>query len=206
MHRLPTAALVVLSAACVTASPPPQQHGTISTLSEVEGEIVLCDHKVPERVCVKHHPDLEARFKKVGDWCPEHGVPESQCLLCHPDLTFSPLPKLPAGADLTWLAKEGEDVAALDAFAVAGKVTLFDFYADWCAPCRKVDAHVYALLAKRPDLAVRKLNVVSWDTPLAKRYLADVPNLPYLVVYGPDGKPRKTLTGLDLAALDEALK
>ena len=69
-----------------------------------------------------------------------------------------------------------------------GKVTLFDFYAVWCAPCRKIDAHVFPLLGQRRDLAVRKLNVVSWETPLAERYLKNVPSLPYVVVYGKDGK------------------
>ena len=30
-----------------------------------------------------------------------------------------------------------------------GKVTLFDFYAVWCAPCRKIDAHLFPLLGRR---------------------------------------------------------
>ena len=36
-----------------------------------------------------------------------------------------------------------------------GKVTLFDFYAVWCAPCRKIDAHVFAPAgqAQRPGPA-----------------------------------------------------
>jgi thiol:disulfide interchange protein len=82
---------------------------------------------------------------------------------------------------------------------------MFDFYAVWCAPCRKVDAHVFALLGKRNDLALRKLNVVSWDTPLAQRYLKNAPDLPYIMVYGKQGKRVATITGLDLEALDEAI-
>ncbi len=179
--------------------------GVISDLSLVEGELVLCDHQVPEKVCVLHHPELAAKFKSVNDWCPEHDRPESQCLACHPDLTFEAMPKLPEGADLKWLAKAGEDVASLADHAVAGKVTVFDFYADWCAPCLKVDRHVFGLLQSRHDLALRKLNIHSWDTALAKRYLTDVSNLPFVVVYGRDGKPVKTIAGLDLAALDAAI-
>ena len=60
---------------------------------------------------------------------------ESQCFECHPDLTFDPLPSLPADADLIELSKEGEDVPELERHAVPGKVTVFDFYAVWCAPC-----------------------------------------------------------------------
>ena len=82
---------------------------------------------------------------------------------------------------------------------------MFDFYAVWCAPCRKIDAHVFALLGKRGDLAVRKLNVVSWDTPLAARYLKDVAALPYLVVYGKDGRRVRAISGLDLQAIDQAI-
>lgn len=204
--------LIVSSAAallvgCATTQAPPtaSSHGTISSLSTVEGTPTLCEHEVPEKVCTRHHPELAAEFKKVGDWCPEHDIPESQCLICHPDLTFEALPTLPPDADLTWLSREGEDVPSLDSQAVQGKVTIFDFYADWCAPCRKIDAHVYRLLQQRQDLALRKLNVVSWETPLAKRHLAQVPSLPYLVVYGSDGKLVRAIAGFDLAALDKAI-
>ncbi|MDY7231304.1 thioredoxin family protein [Hyalangium rubrum] len=93
----------------------------------------------------------------------------------------------------------------LTAHLAPGKVTVFDFYADWCAPCRKVDAHVFGLLNQRSDIAYRKLNVVSWESPLAKRYLGGVPNLPYLVVYGKDGQPVRSVTGFDLSALDAAI-
>jgi thiol-disulfide isomerase/thioredoxin len=180
-------------------------HGTLSALSQVEGTPELCDHKVPEKVCTRHHPELVERFKKVGDWCVEHDVPESQCLLCHPDLTFEAPPRPPEGADVKLLSKEGEDVPDLLAHLAPGKVTVFDFYADWCAPCRKIDAHVYGLLRQRTDVAVRKLNVVSWESPLAKRHLAQVPNLPYVVVYGRDGKKVRDISGFDLAALDAAI-
>jgi thiol-disulfide isomerase/thioredoxin len=106
---------------------------------------------------------------------------------------------------LAELSKEGEDVASLEAHAVPGKVTLFDFYAVLCAPCRKIDAHVFALLGTRNDLALRKLNVVSWETPLAERYLKSISDLPYVVVHGKDGKRVDAVAGFDLAALDKAI-
>ena len=198
------ASLLVLACAagCATA---PTRHGTFSDLSRVQGAVALCSHGVPEPVCTRHHPEKEAEFRRVGDWCPEHGIPESQCLLCHPDLTFDPLPELPAGADLAWLSREGEDVPALESLVVKGKVTVFDFYADWCAPCQKVDRHVYGLLQQDAQLAVRKLNVVSWESALARHHLAGVAGLPYLRVYGRDGKLVGHVNGLDFAALDRAI-
>jgi thiol-disulfide isomerase/thioredoxin len=195
---------LLLVAALLTACATP--HGRLTELSRVEGPIVLCDHQVPEAVCTRHHPQLEAQFKRAGDWCAPHGVPESQCLLCHPDLTFDPLPKLPPGADLSWLSREGEDVAQLEAHAVPGKVTVFDFYADWCAACRKVDGHLFGKLAAGdPRLAYRKLNIVTWESPVAQRYLQETPSLPLLVVFDKQGRRTAALHGADLEALDRAI-
>jgi thiol-disulfide isomerase/thioredoxin len=209
--RIFTGALLVTLAGCAASSSPKagsagSEHGKLSELSRVEGPVVLCDHRVPEQVCTRHHPELVAKYQRAGDWCKEHGVPESQCLECHPDLTFEPLPTLGPDADIAWLAKAGEDVVALDAHAVKGKITVFDFYADWCAACRKVDGHLYGKLAAGDNtLAYRKLNIVDWDSPLAQRYVKTVPSLPFLIIYGPDGKRVATLHGADLASLDAAL-
>ena len=136
-------------------------------------------------------------------WCEEHGVPEARCERCNPALAHPPTPR---GADVRELSRAGEDVPALEPHAVPGKITVFDFYAAWCQPCQQLDAHVVALLGQRSDVALRKLNVVSWDTPLAARYLARAPTLPLVVVYGRDGTKIDSITGLDLAALDAAIE
>ncbi len=199
MHRF---ILFCALAGCATT---PETHGKLTTRTlELAGD-PLCSHRVPEKACTLHHPELTAEFKRLGDWCAEHGVPESQCLVCHPDLTFDALPTLPAGADLKWLAREGEAVGDLSPLAVKGKVTVFDFYADWCAPCRKVDLFMYGVLARRNDVALRKLNVISWETPLAREQLKDAATLPHLVVVGRDGRVIKRLSGLDLPALEAAI-
>jgi thiol-disulfide isomerase/thioredoxin len=201
--------LLVASGCATTPTSSPassEQHGQLTEMSRVDGPIVLCDHKVPEKVCTRHHPELVVEFKRAGDWCAPHGVPESQCLICHPDLTFDPLPTLKADADVQWLSRQGEDVPDLESRAVKGKVTVFEFYADWCAACRKVDGHVYKRLASDDTtIAYRKINVVSWESPVAKRYIHEVPSLPFLVVYGRDGKKLTSLHGADLDALDKAI-
>ena len=163
-----------------------------------------CIHGVACETCVKCHPELAPKFRAAGDWCEQHGVPESQCGLCHPELVVAP-PQPPRGADFARLSDGGRDLPSLASHVVAGKVTLFDFYADWCGPCRKVDEHVFALQAERRDVAYRKLDIGSWDTPLARHYLAGVASLPYVVVYGKDGKPAGAMSGLALDALDRAI-
>lgn len=205
--------MLVCAAPLACAGAPPAKgapsaaegHGKLTELSRVDGPIVLCSHKVPADVCTRHHPELVARFKRASDWCQPHDVPESQCLECHPDLTFDPLPKLEPNADVAWLSRAGEDVPALDAHVARDKVTIFDFYADWCAACRKVDGDVYKRLSRGDALAYRKVNIVDWDTPVAQRYMRDVPSLPLIVVYGRTGKEVARLHGADLAALDRAI-
>jgi thiol-disulfide isomerase/thioredoxin len=203
----------LVACACATAcasrqnTPAESKHGTISTLSAApSANADFCEHRVPRDVCTRHHPHLVAKFKEAGDWCVEHGVPESQCYECHPDLSFEPLPELPPDADLKKLSERGEDVPSLEAHVVTGKVTVFDFYADWCGPCRKIDAHMFTKMQARKDIALRKLNVVSWDMPLAKHYLGKVESLPYVVVYGRDGRLVRAISGFDLAALDQAIE
>lgn len=107
----------------------------------------------------------------------------------------------PAGADVLTIADRGQFVE-LGSHAVVGKVTVFDFYAAWCRPCGKVTAHLRTVASEHADVAVRGLDVVDWSSPLARHYLAEVPTLPYVVVYDRNGRYRGEVTGLDLAKLD----
>lgn len=202
--RLVALLVGVLLAGTSCASSP--AHGTITSMSvATRHDWKACPHGVPEEACVQCHPERAARFKQKGDWCPEHDVPESQCLKCHPDLDFSPPAKPPQTADVAQLVSDGRDLPALEPHRVANKITVFDFHAAWCPPCRKVDEHLYPILAKRSDIAVRKINIGSWDTPVAERWLKEVPELPYLVIYDKQGKRVATIAGAQLKELDQAI-
>ena len=74
----------------------------------------------------------------------------------------------------------------LEANAVKGKYTLYDFYADWCPPCRALDPQLRQLAAGREDLAIRKIDIVDWTTPVVAQHKVEA--LPYMVLFGPDGK------------------
>lgn len=111
----------------------------------------------------------------------------------------------PEKADVVIVAKDGEDVPDLTPHLVAGKITVVDFSAKWCDPCRDLDEHVLELLKSTDDIAYRKLDVGDWDTPLAERYLKGIEALPYVIVFDPTKKKVDAIAGLDLARFDRAV-
>lgn len=84
------------------------------------------------------------------------------------------------------VAIDGGRAFALEDILAPGRVTLVDWYADWCVPCKKLDRQLRVFSADRPDVAVRKVDIVDWETPAAG-LLSGVAGLPVLDVHGPDG-------------------
>jgi thiol-disulfide isomerase/thioredoxin len=101
--------------------------------------------------------------------------------------------------------------SAPDLAPVPGRITVFDLWADWCAPCRELDERLAALARAHPErLAVRKLDVVDPDSAAWKRHLAPGRfELPHLKVYGADGRLifERTAPPAELArAVEELLR
>jgi copper chaperone CopZ/thiol-disulfide isomerase/thioredoxin len=117
---------------------------------------------------------------------------------------YLPLQAYPAGADVVTLSRDGSGVGPLEKLRVPAKYTVFDVYADWCGPCRQVDERLRQLVQARADVAVRKLNVVDFDTPLARELGSRFEALPYVVVFSPAGK-RTDIQGADLEKMERAL-
>jgi thiol-disulfide isomerase/thioredoxin/copper chaperone CopZ len=113
-------------------------------------------------------------------------------------------PEYPPGADVAWLTRDGSKVGPLPKLRVDGKYTVFDVYADWCGPCRTVDEHLRGVVAARADVAVRKLNLVDFDSALARELGSRLEALPYVIVFTPSGK-RIDVAGAELTKIDKAL-
>jgi hypothetical protein len=107
------------------------------------------------------------------------------------------------GPDTLLLTPDGSAVGSLEALRVPGKYTVFDVFAEWCLPCTIVDKALTRLLGERSDVAVRRLNIVSFDSPLAVEL--DLDALPHMVVFSPNGR-RTEIDGADLEALADSLK
>lgn len=76
-----------------------------------------------------------------------------------------------------------------------GFVTVVDFWADYCAPCKTIEAELMAGIADFPDIVVRKVNVGPGDSDVAKAY--KLGGLPHLRVFDRKGRLRYQLVGDD---------
>src|SRR3989442_8413674 len=101
------------------------------------------------------------------------------------------LKRAPQGEANVRVITHGEKVD-IQAHAVPGKYTVFDFYAVWCPPCRALSPALEKLASRNTGkLAIRKVDIVDWTMPVAEQY--GIEELPYLVLF--DGNGRKLAVG-----------
>lgn len=118
---------------------------------------------------------------------------------------YIPHVPFPDGSDAQTVVEDGRDVPDLKALLVQGKTTIVDFSGIWCKPCRKVDEYMAGALVTHKEIAYRRLDIGDWDSPLAKHYLKEVPQLPYVIVFGPKGEKIDEIVGVDLSRLEKAI-
>ncbi|MDD5491053.1 MAG: thioredoxin domain-containing protein [bacterium] len=97
--------------------------------------------------------------------------------------TAETMPSVSAGASLGGntdkikLISNGEKVD-LKQYLVKDYVVVFDFYADWCGPCKVLGPKIEELVNKDSKLLLRKINIVNWSSDVSKQYLIQfVPNV-----------------------------
>jgi thiol-disulfide isomerase/thioredoxin len=120
--------------------------------------------------------------------------------------SYLPTTEFPNGMDVVWLTRTGEKVD-VPGNVVAGKITVIDFYAEWCGPCRMVDELMIDYMEENPnDVIYRKVNIIDWDSPVAKQHLKGVSGLPYVLVFGKDKKRIAVLAQFKMQKLHDVLE
>ncbi|HEY2625209.1 MAG TPA: thioredoxin family protein [Candidatus Udaeobacter sp.] len=78
-----------------------------------------------------------------------------------------------------------------------GNVTVVDFYADWCGPCKQLSPSLELMAQTDPEIALRKIDIVNWNTAVVKQY--NIRSIPQVNVYNRGGLLVGTVVGADAA-------
>lgn len=74
--------------------------------------------------------------------------------------------------------KKGGAKVDIKSLMPPGKVTIIDFYADWCGPCRAISPQLEELAKSDPEVVLRKVDIVNWETPVVRQYgISSIPNM-----------------------------
>lgn len=81
----------------------------------------------------------------------------------------------------------------LQELLVPGKTTIFDFYSEFCGPCRKISPRLERLDELNDDIAVVKIDInrknvrgIDWNSPVARQY--NLRSIPYFIIYDSSGQ------------------
>ena len=92
--------------------------------------------------------------------------------------------------ELLFVLKEGMDVKVIDLgpdkqnplkdlakYTAPGKVTIVDFFTDWCRPCKRLAKDLEVLMKKIPDMAVRKIDVTGGPPAMQQHKIRFLPTI-----------------------------
>ncbi len=96
-------------------------------------------------------------------------------------------------------------VPEIAALLVAGKVTIVDYWATWCAPCLKLGPRLDQFAAARSDVAIARVEASDWGKEEWTKFLPGIAGLPVLDVFGADGKLKARLVGEEAERFEGAI-
>jgi len=76
-----------------------------------------------------------------------------------------------------------------------GSVTVVDFYADWCGPCRRLSPSLEQMARSDPEIALRKIDIVNWRTAVVQQF--NIHSIPQVNIYNRSGQLVGSVVGVD---------
>lgn len=74
----------------------------------------------------------------------------------------------------------------LSSLLVRDRVTVIDFYADWCGPCKRISPLLLSLVRQYEDVELKKVDIQKWGSPVAEQF--DIDSIPDIRVYDRRGR------------------
>lgn len=98
--------------------------------------------------------------------------------------------------------KGGNTILIAD-YLIEGKITILDFYADWCGPCRALSPKLVKYAKANPNVALRKLDIVNWRSPLSKQMSKEykLASIPFVLIFNEYGKLLGKVIGNDITSI-----
>ena len=108
-------------------------------------------------------------------------------------------------AKLDIVSYDGATKVDLKKIPVPGKITVLDYWAEWCSPCHFLEKRLQHVMNAKPGMALRRVNVGKWNNAAARQATSEfrLEALPYVRVYDARGKFVGDVTG---GSWDDLLK
>lgn len=74
----------------------------------------------------------------------------------------------------------------IKALLVPNHVTVVDFFADWCGPCKRMDPELRRLARTDEGVVLRKVDIVDWNSPIVQQI--GIRFVPYVAVFDGQGQ------------------
>ena len=100
----------------------------------------------------------------------------------------------------------GQEIDIQD-FVQSNKITIFDFYSEYCGPCKRISPKLKLLDRRREDIIIHQVDInrpgirgIDWGSPVARQY--NLRSVPYFMIYDSSG----SLTHQGQEAYDEVMR